>query len=290
MMYETNDLKLKNLIQVCKETGNFERLASVISILINNRLNEMGIHLGVRPRDNNLKENFTEYMELINEIFQKNVGINIFEHRLLEKMSECEQLLYGNRVDISYPLIRTMVKLYYELRRLDVPNLYREFDEFDTIAIPHYSLQSFLSANSIRKHNYNNRSYILRPLLLQKLKEKQYSIQKNAEKNFNRHTLETAILLKKQENSLHSNADYRKITFEGKLKDNLSYQHSIENIVGYFVIGVCVLLLTLGVSMVLKLMTYPTMSSSLSYWSLISVGGGVLLFMVYIKYFIRKRF
>ena len=73
MNLQSIDAKIKNLIQVCKETKNYTKLAVVSFILTSNKVSEIGIHLGVRPRDRASGEKICEYMELINEIFQKNL-------------------------------------------------------------------------------------------------------------------------------------------------------------------------------------------------------------------------
>ncbi|GAH15726.1 unnamed protein product, partial [marine sediment metagenome] len=90
----------------------------------------------------------------------------------------------------------------------------------------------------------------------------------------NSHILEKAISLKKVQNSLNNKGRQNRIKFDGKLKDNLSYQQSIENVVGYLIVGVILLLLTIGMSMFLKLMTYSALPSSFSYWALLFYNEG----------------
>ncbi|NVM34502.1 MAG: hypothetical protein HWN81_02830 [Candidatus Lokiarchaeota archaeon] len=288
MTYESQDLKIKSLIQVCKESGDYNSLASAILILTSNQLNMIGILLGLKARNRDSGESFAEYMEKINQVFMKNLGVFIFQDETIEEMNDCEPFFDRDHDDIPYNSIRTMFKIYYKLRKLDIPNLYRKFDDYDMVNIPQYKLQSYLSSNSNGRHNKG--SDTLKPLILQKLKEKQLSLQRQSQKGFNSHNLELAILLKRQENSLNSKKKQKKIKFEGKLKDNISYQQSIENVVGYLIIGVFVLLFVLGTSMLLKSMFYPQFSSSLSYWSLLLIGGGAILFLVYFKYFIRRRY
>jgi len=69
------DAKVKSLIQVCKETQNYKKLAVVSFVLTSNRINEIGIYLGVRSRNRASGEKIFEYMELINDIFKKNLKI-----------------------------------------------------------------------------------------------------------------------------------------------------------------------------------------------------------------------
>ncbi|MFX1364511.1 MAG: hypothetical protein ACFFCE_19485 [Promethearchaeota archaeon] len=285
MNFENQDLKLKTLIQVCKETGNLKKMAIVCFELISRKLDEIGVKLGVRKRLDS-GETLVEYMELINQIFLDNLGISIFQDNIIEKISECEPLFLKNRGNIPFSSIRTIFKVFYELRKLDVPNLHREFDDYDIMTISPYRLRSFFSSNSRDRHN--NSTSVLEPMILQKIKEKQLSLQKQSQNSFNRYSLETAISLKNVENSIRLKRKQKKIKFEGKLKDSIRYQQSVENVVGYFIIGVVILLFILGISILLKLMIYPNIISTLSYWSMILIGGGALLLFIYIQYFIRR--
>lgn len=288
MSYENQDIKLKNLIQVCKETGNLKKLAVVSFELTSRRLNEIGVNLAIRKRKHESGETLVEYMELINQNIQRNLDISIFQDKIVEKIGDCEPLFLRNRGDIPFNSIRSMYKVYFELRKLDVPNLHRKMNDNDLISVSQYGLQSFLSPSSKRKQN--NGSSTLKPLILQKIKEKQLDLQKQSQNTLNSYILEKAISLKKVQNSLNNKGKQRRIRFEGALKDNLSYQQSIENIVGYFIIGVTILLFTLGISILLKLMSYPDLPSLINYCSLLFVGGGAVLLIVYIKYFIRRRY
>ena len=148
MSYENQDIKLKNLIQVCKETKNFKKIAVVGFILLSNRLNEIGIKLNIRKKNG---ESLVEYMERINHIFQKNLGIFIFKKCFIETLSECEPLFLGEQGNLPYEDIRTIYELYFELRRLDVPNLHRQIDENDLVGVSQYNFQSFLSPTSKKK-------------------------------------------------------------------------------------------------------------------------------------------
>jgi len=288
MSYENQDIKLKNLIQVCKESGNLKKLAVVSFILISNRLNEIGIRLGTRERKRESSETLVEYMEMINQNIQQNLGISIFQDKIINKIGECEPLFLRSQGDIPYNSIRTMYKVYFKLRKLDVPNLYRELNDNDLLSVSQYSFQSFLSSSSRKRRDSESNN--LKLLILQKIKKEQNDLQNQSQISLNSPILEKAISLKRLQRSLDNNGRKKSIKFEGALKDNLSYQQSIENVVGYFIIGVIILLFTLGMTTFLKLMTYPDLPNLVSYWSLLFVGGGAILLIVYVKYFIRRRY
>jgi hypothetical protein len=50
------DLKLKRLIQLCKETHNYKKLAVVSFVLTSNAVDEIGIKLGMRSREKSAGE------------------------------------------------------------------------------------------------------------------------------------------------------------------------------------------------------------------------------------------
>lgn len=290
MGIENQDIKLKNLIQVCKESGNLKKLAVVSFILVSNWLNEIGIKLGTRERkrESESKETLVEYMEMINLNIQQNLGISVFQDKTIREIGECEQLFLRNQGNIPNDSIRTMYKVYFDLRKLDVPNLYKKLSDNDLVNVSQYGLSSFLSSSS--KKRRNSESNNLKFLILQKIKKEQIDLQNQSKISLKSSVLEKAISLKRLQNSLDNNGKKKSIKFEGKLKDNLNYLQSIENIVGFGIIGVIILLFTLGMSMFLKLMTYPNPLSPLSYWALLLVGGGSILLLVYIKYFIRRKY
>lgn len=282
--YVTLDLKIKNLIQVCNVSGNFKKLAVVGFQLTSQQLDRIGKRLGTRTRNH---ESMVEYMELINRIFDANLGILIFQKDLIEKVRDCEPLFLGKRGDIPKDSIKTIYTVYYELRGLDIPDLNKKMEEYNFGNNSATGLMSYLSSNSKRKRN--NGVNDLKPLILQKIRGLKSNLKNQSQFKLSSYTLEQAISLKGLEDSL-TNHRSRKIKFEGALKDNLSYQQSIENIVGHFIIGVFLLFFTLGLTIFFKMLDVPELEGDLGYWSMLFVGSGALLLIVYIKYFIRRRY
>jgi hypothetical protein len=269
---------------VCKETKNYKKLAVVSFILTSNRINEIGIHLGVRPRKKASGEKIFEYMEVINEIFQDNLKIPIFQRKHIEAIRECETLFLKSRGNIPYEYIKTIFQIYYELRKLDVLNLHKGLEYDDFIESSKLGVFSFLSPKTKRKQK---NSSDLRPLILQKIREREIRIQKNLQSKLDSQQFETAIYLRSVKNSL-INDKKGKITIQGALKDNIRYQKSIENIYGYFIIGLIILLASIGLTILYELSIISIFSSELSSWTLLFFGGAILLIFIYIK-LIRKE-
>jgi hypothetical protein len=270
---------------VCKETKNFKKLAVVSFILVSNKVNEIGIYLGVRPRNRASGEKIFEYMELINEIFEKNLKIPIFQSKYIEDIRECEALFLKSRGDIPYDYIKTIFQIYYELRKLEVLNLHKSLEFDDFIESSKLGFFSFLSPRTKRKEKSTSD---LRPLILQKIREREMKLQKNLQHRLDSQQFETAIYLRSIKNSL-TNDKKGKITIQGALKDNLRYQNSIESIYGYFIIGLIILLASIGVTILVELSIIPIFSSELSSWTLFFFGGTILLIFIYIKLFRKEK-
>jgi hypothetical protein len=224
-------------------------------------------------------------MELINEIFERNLKIPIFQVKHIEDIRECEALFLKNRGDIPYDYIKTIFQIYYELRKLDVLNLHKGLEYDDFIESSKLGVFSFLSPRTKRK---DKNSSDLRPLILQKIKEKETSIQRNLTHRLDSHQFETAIYLNSVKRSLTK--DKRgKIRVYGALKDNINYQNSIESIFGYFILGLIILMVSLGVVILTELSFTPMFSNDLSLWILIFFGSAAILIYFYIKQFRRER-
>jgi hypothetical protein len=279
------DTKLKNLIQVCKESGNYKKLAVVSFVLTSNLVNKIGIYLGIRPRNRSSGEKIFEYIELINKVFEDNLKIPIFQKEYIETIRVCEILFLKNKGDIPYEYIKTMFKIYYELKKLEIPNLHKSIQSDDLLEVSQMGFFSFLSPRNKKKEK-NTSS--LKPLILQKIKEKEIILRRNLQHNLDSQKFETAIYLNSIKNSLTHDRK-GKITIQGALKDNIRYQNSIENIFGYFIMGLIILLGSLGIAILIELSIIPTYSGGLSFWALFFFGGAIFLIVFYIKQYRKER-
>ncbi len=278
------DLKIKSLIQVCKETRNNKKLSVVSFILTSNKLDEIGIKLGIRKRNKKSGEKIFEYMTLINDIFDQNLKIRIIAKELIEVVKKCELLFLRNKGVIPYDCIKSMYHVYYEMRKLEVPNLHNSLIKDVFLESSQLGFFSYLSPHIKRKQNEQN---ILKPLIIQKIKEKELFIKRELEHSFNSQLFEDAIQLHSVKNSLTKRRK-NKIIVQGSLKQDLSYQKSIEDIFKYLVLGLIILLFLLGSIILIEVMYLPTEISGLSSWSFFFLGPAAILILIYIRFFKRE--
>jgi len=278
------DVKLKRLIQLCKETGNYKKLAVVSFVLVSNAVDEIGIKLGIRTRERGLGESIFEYMKLVNNIFALNFNVSVFKPELIEKLSQIELLFLKRQGDINLEQVKGVIEAYYELQKLEVPNLHEKINSEALNRNRTVSMFSFLSGGQSKKQKREN---TLNPILMQRFKDEEKALQIQLEHKFDKNAFEKILHLKTVRNKLEQKST-GKIAISGALKDNISYRQSKENIGQFLVIGLIVLFAMIGVVVLVESFMYGVLSMSISNTTLICVG--VIVILIFInKLYYGKR-
>jgi len=278
------DSKLKSLIKVCKETKNYRKLANVGFILINNLLNEIGIKLGIRPRKNNSEEKIFQYMMLIDKILIENLKFALFKQEIIKTTKIIELQFIKRKGFIPYQYIIKLFKIYYDLRKLDVPNLHEKYKDNNILISNDLRLYSFLSPGNNRSPKNTDK---IKPLILHKLNEQERYIQKNLENCYNKTLFENAIYLKKIKDSIETQNN-NKIVINGLLKESIHYRQSIEDIVGFCFVGAIILFFLLGFIVLIETLIFPSLTITLSSLLLLFLGTGALILFIYWYYFQKE--
>ncbi|MHA1285318.1 MAG: hypothetical protein ACTSQP_22685 [Promethearchaeota archaeon] len=268
------DSKLKNLILLCKETSNYEKLAFIIINLINDKLNEIGIKLGLRPR-NSKNELLNEYMIQINSFLENEINIRFFPESLILMIHDCEIMSMSN-LAISKELIKKLINAYYELRKLKIPNLIVGKD----LILNRFSERKFLFKDK-RLNSVNLQGIIdlLNLLILEEIKAKE-----NLNRNliFNEHVeydIEKLLRLKALKNLFEEN---KKNYFFSK--ENLKYYIKNTNLTSKFfkdfLLSLLFLFSLMSLTILIELILFPILLSSLSMLLFIFFGLTILLFLI----------
>jgi len=277
--FQIIDSKLKKLIQICKETYNYKKLAVVSFILTSNLLDVIGIKLGLRARNKEKNERLYDYMEKINEVVENNVQATLFKSSLLDIIKQVEPIFLKMKGDISLEFIQQMFYLYYELRKLDIPNVYEGLQLDDVYQTPHLKLFSFLSKENSKK-NYNENK--IKPLLLYKIQEQERTIQQQLSRQFDKDSFKQVLSLKALKKSL--NEKRGKITIKGQLRDNLIYMNSVDNVVKYAIIGCFLAFLLIGSVILVEMIFYPNLIFNISPILLVCFCSSLFFVLLYRNY------
>jgi len=276
------DLKLKELFQLCMKTHNYKKMAVVGFTLLSNHVDEIALKLGIRPRNKEQDEKLFEYLSEINKIFQGNLKIPIFKEDLITLLQEVELVFLRARGNVPLDIVRQIIKLYYFLKVKCIPNLHEHLTENTNLIPQSIKMFSLFSPGAHKKARYT-----FDTLLKYKIRELSNALYSDFDYDFESNVLEKAILLKNIENSLeHRNKN--KIKIQGPLKDNIIYQRSQSSILGYFILGMVLVLGLFGTITLLQLWVYPETLPIVDSILLYCFGPCLILIILYYYYF-KKR-
>jgi len=278
------DLKLKRLIQLCKETGNYKKLAVVSFVLISNAVDEIGIKLGMRTREKGSGENIFEYMKLVNKIFALNFNVAVFKPEMITYLSQIELLFLKRQGDINLEQVKGVIEAYYELRKLEVPNLHENINSEMLNRNRTVSMFSFLSGGQSKRRKREN---AFNPILMQRIKDEEKALQIQLDQQFDKNAFEKILHLKTVRKNLEQKSR-GKIAISGALKDNISYRQSKENIGQLMIFSVIILFAMIGAILLVESFMYGVLSVSISNTTLICFG--VIVVLIFInKLYYGKR-
>ena len=278
------DLKLKRLIQLCKETGNYKKLAVVSFVLVSNAVDEIGIKLGIRMREKGSGESIFEYMKLVNKIFALNFNVAVFKPEMIQDLSQIELLFLKRQGDVNLEQVKVVIEAYYELRKLEVPNLHENINSEVLNRNRTVSMFSFLSGGQSKRRKSKN---TLNPILMRRIKDEEKALQIQLEHQFDKNAFEKILHLKTVRKNLEQKSR-RKIAISGALKDNISYRQSKENIGQLMIFSVIILFAMIGAILLVESFMFGVLSVSISNSTLICFS--VIVILIFInKLYYGKR-
>ncbi len=278
------DLKLKRLIQLCKETGNYKKLAVVSFVLVSNIVDEIGIRLGMRTREKGSGENIFEYMKLVNKIFALNFNVAVFKPEMIQNLSQIELLFLKRQGEINLEQVKGVIEAYYELRKLEVPNLHENINSEMLNRNRTVSMFSFLSGGQSKRRKSEN---ALNPILMQRIKDEEKALQIQLDQQFDKNAFEKILHLKTVRKNLEQKSR-GKIVISGALKDNISYRQSKDNIGQLMIFSLIILFAMIGAILLVESFMYGVLSMSISNTTLICFG--VIIVLIFInKLYYGKR-
>jgi hypothetical protein len=223
-------------------------------------------------------------MELVNKIFSLNFRINVFKPELIEMLSQIELLFLKKEGDLGLDHIREVFDIYYELRKLEVPNLHENINSDILDRNRSISLFSFLSGG---QNSRNKKEGAFNPILLHKFKEEEKALQIQLEREFDKEIFEKILHLK----TIRKNIEQRskgKIVISGSLKDNISYRQTKESIGQFLIFGLIILFAMIGIVTVIESFMFGVLSEVISYNMLICFGAIIILYFINKTYFGKR--
>jgi len=277
MEYSTVDNKLQELTQICVKTKNYKKLAVVGLMLISNKIDELGIKLGLKPRDKDEGELIYEYMKAINVFLDDNLKFALFEENLLTVTKRIEEDFKCNIENISVKFVKVAFNAYYELRKIEVPNLYKSYNSVGTgsenNAFLYSALNSRYSANKRDGSNKTNK------LLSSHLESESKLLQSKLRKKYDKESFKKMLLLKSAQYSIEK--EQNKTEYEGTLANNFNYQRSKPLLLGYLFLSIFILFFLLTTVMIVQAVIVPKASLTSSFLILLFSVPCLLMLIIY---------
>jgi len=282
------DMKLRKLIKICCISGNYDKITSTCLDLIGNLVNDFGIKLGIRPKDIKNKEFSSDYMELINQIFKNNFSIQIFSQDLIIKLRKLELAKLRNRI-LNFPnLSKQALEIYLDLKKIEVPNLFKIKKEIKLINIPEIRLYSKFYDGNIEKSLNKNPELAIKSLLIHKIEEKERVLKEILKNGFQEGVFEEIIKLKYAKNALiKSKKEKNKI--EGKLKDDINYQLSLDKNYGYLLLGGGIVFSLITFLIIVECLLFSGVANSFSIFILLFGIPSFLFISLYKRYYFMRE-
>ena len=265
MEYSTIDNKLQELIQACTRTKNYKKLAVVGLMLISNKIDELGIKLGLKPRNKDNGEWIYECMKSINIFLDNNLKFVLFEENLLNVTKRIEEDFKKNINNISIKFVKIVFNTYYDLRKIEVPNLYKSYNSIETGSENSNLLYSMLNSE-FNVHKSDNSSKTNK-LLISHLESESKTLQSKLKKKYDKDSFKKMLLLKSAQSTIEK--EQNKTEYEGSLINNLNYQSSKPFLLGYLFISIFILFFLLTTVMIIQAVIVPTASLTSSFLILI---------------------
>jgi hypothetical protein len=277
------DLQLYKLVQLCKETENYQKLVSVGLSLISNLSIEMSLDLGLSQRDIMKSPEIYKRFKLLSAVYQAKFHVDLFEGTMMAKLREIEVLYEKNKKKIPREYIIDLFEIYFRLKDLHVPSLHG-FSKVN--ASPFLTSLRNLQRFSNGEHSSQD---IISMFAENRIDTKIKQLQENLKREFNNDEFAQLIRLSYLKTSLHQNKKGGKLEVKSNLKDSIYSKTIFTQQIEYFFLAILITVLGVGFVMLAEVIFYPFLLESLSILLFAPLGIAFIMIIFYWKFFMEER-
>ncbi|TXT57102.1 MAG: hypothetical protein BAJALOKI2v1_540004 [Promethearchaeota archaeon] len=277
------DLQLFKLVQLCKETENYQKLVSVGLALISNLSIEMSLDLGLSQRDIMKSPEIYKRFNLVSAVYKAKFQIDLFEEAMMAKLREIEVLYEKNKKKIPREYIINLFEIYFRLKDLNVPSIQGSSK---------VSGSPFLASlrNLQRFSNAEHGSQDLISIFAEnRIDTKIQQLQENLKHEFNNEEFAELIRLSYLKSSLHQNKRGGKLEVKSNLKDSIYSKTIFTQQIEFFFLAILITVLGVGFVMLAEVFFFPFLLESLSILLFAPFGIAFIMFIFYWKFFMEER-
>ncbi len=290
--------KLLEATKLLLHNKNFNELYKIYLDLIYNTVIEIGVKLNIRTPKSN--EKIYDYMIIIDKFLLNNINIVLFgEHiqkiitfyNLYDKAENSSENLIIDQYDV-----KELVKEYYELKALPVPNVFQDIESYKTSKYANF--QTLKACNLIfgkNIKNYNSSTNIedaLYEMISNRIQNDSDKIRRDYQKgklSFDKSFKKLATLDSIKKTIETSKKKSSQIEISGTLSDNLEYKIYTLRMPGYLILSFGIISAILLGFIFMEIFSVPILAISL-YQSVIFSGLICFIcFYIFIKFFIKEK-
>ena len=270
--FTSMDIKLKQLIDLCLQTKNYKKLSVMALVLNNNIILKIGLKLAINPILKDSNDNISRHMTLINDLSHQNFKIFFFSQDDIVIINKIEKQFFEKKGKLSIDLIKKAFSIYYDLRKLDIPNVRESLSSFES---PLSNFKIFSKGSNGRNHGSNGG---INQLILQKINNEEFSLadQVTMSNSFNSQDIKNIIHLKKMKKALTNQYKTSNDSSNAKIKDFMEYQSKSGNFFLYAFLIASIIFFCFGTVILIETIVFPFLLMVLSPILLIFFGFGLL--------------
>jgi hypothetical protein len=281
MTLSADEAKFKQFIELSLKAKKIRNATSIVYMLISNKIDEIGLKLGLIPRRKAAHESLSDYMSLINKIFQINFEITIFPEVYITPLKVVE-LAFDRKApqdEFSKTYLKELTVVYFAVNHLQIPNLHQHLKDAEIMDNRTVTLMSFLG----RKKNSTDNSSPMKAILLQKIRQDLQELKVSLQSSMNQENLVKIIQLKSLERSLLANSKKNRIILSGSLQDNINYTVLASTSGHYGLFGIMFTFIMIGILCITEMLLVGIITAEVGWILLLCV-----LMTLTISYLIKK--
>jgi hypothetical protein len=279
------DSKLKQLIKLCKVSQNYKKLGIIAFILISNTIDEISTRLAIRPRKKAEGEKLWTYMGFINHIFQEYIQATILPPEVIEQIKIIEILFFKLKGDLPYDHVKELYAIYFQLRKIKVPNLYESANINDLPSQTNFNLLFSLADTHKTKRPDTTK---FKTMLMHYIQQEETKLKIALKANYDKDAFERALYLKKMKHNITS-PTIGILSPGTHLTTHALYQISQFGSLKYIVwAGIVLFALLFGV-ILMEAVLYPYITGAVGIYLICFLSLALLLFLVHHKYISKRR-
>lgn len=252
--------KIKELARLSKISGEYSQLLQLGMKLIKVQLDAILNYLGALPNGNG-EATLYGTAARINHLLRPMIQADLIPEPIIKKLYYLDAKSSAEHEEKR--LSKMAFSTYYELKKI---SLVSEQEKAPLVV----------------------GSDLGKTMMLAKLSEQENAFRSRLNQSADLESVSALQRIEAMRQSLTASSVFSKTRIQGKIQESKDFQDHASALPGLVLIGVCLLLVALGIAVSLQAMSFPYLSAELGTFTLLFFGVGALLFYLYYENYVKS--